>query len=285
MSFLQPPFWARHSANGREVHFALKLVTAPTSEPLTLVLAKAWLRVDITDDDALISGLIQAARVQVEQDTSLLLVSQTWDVLFDAWPDGDISLALGPLVSVTSITTTDLEGASAVLAAANYQVDNGSMPPRICRVSGGVWTTGLRWKQPIAIRGVFGYPDGAVFDVTSITQAAGVATVTTPADHALLTGALVTVSGATPSAYNGMQEITVTGVRTFTFALAAATASPATGTITALAQTIPANLLLAIRLKLMEFYEGSRGADAKSVETCRMVYDSVIRRYLVERVA
>ena len=69
--------------------------------------------------------------------------------------------------------------------------------------------------------------------VTSITQAAGTATVTTTANHGLSTNNWVTIAGAGQYGYNIVGKITVTGLTTFTYAVNAATVSPATGTITA----------------------------------------------------
>lgn len=77
---------------------------------------------------------------------------------------------------------------------------------------------------------VNGYTPAAV---TSITQTSGTATVTlTVANSTLVTGNYVTISGASPSAYNGTFQITVTGSTTFTYTVPGGTSSPATGTIT-----------------------------------------------------
>ena len=66
--------------------------------------------------------------------------------------------------------------------------------------------------------------------VTSITSVTTTATVTTTAPHGLTSGASVTISGASPVAYNGTYTITVTGESEFTYVFAGGT-SPATGTI------------------------------------------------------
>ena len=55
--------------------------------------------------------------------------------------------------------------------------------------------------------------------ISSITNVGTTATLTTAADHGLATGDRVTVSGATPSAYNGSFTITVTTSTAFTYTM------------------------------------------------------------------
>ena len=78
-----------------------------------------------------------------------------------------------------------------------------------------------------------GYQAAAEFDVTSLTQAAGTATLTSTDNHGLATNDWVYIKGASPVNYNGIFQITVTGVTTFTYAVSGAPSSPATGTILA----------------------------------------------------
>ena len=68
---------------------------------------------------------------------------------------------------------------------------------------------------------------------TSITQAAGIATVTAPSDHNFAAGLTVTVAGANETEYNGLVIIlTVPTASTFTYSVDSGAAGPATGTIT-----------------------------------------------------
>lgn len=66
--------------------------------------------------------------------------------------------------------------------------------------------------------------------VVSITEAAGVATVTIVA-HGYTTGQQISIRGADQDEYNGDHIITVVDVDTFTYPVAGGPASPATGTI------------------------------------------------------
>jgi hypothetical protein len=64
--------------------------------------------------------------------------------------------------------------------------------------------------------------------ITSITRVNAVATLTTATVHALVTGDYVSITGATPSEYNGVYKIIVTSPTTFTYAMSTTPASNAT---------------------------------------------------------
>jgi uncharacterized phage protein gp47/JayE len=69
--------------------------------------------------------------------------------------------------------------------------------------------------------------------LSSLTQAAGVATATTPSIHNYAPGLPVTIAGANETEYNGLVTIlTVPTTTTFTYSVDSGAASPATGTIT-----------------------------------------------------
>ena len=73
-----------------------------------------------------------------------------------------------------------------------------------------------------------------VKSVSSITQTAGVATVTTSTNHGLAVGDPQVISGASQAGYNGEFVIkTVPAVNQYTIAVDSGTVSPATGTISA----------------------------------------------------
>jgi uncharacterized phiE125 gp8 family phage protein len=138
---------------------AWKLVTAPTSEPVTVAEAKAHLRVDLSDDDVLIESLITAARVHIEDATSRALITQTWRINLDDWPPcGYLCLPRPPLQSVTSVVYTDSAGTAATLSASKYAADTDSEPGRIVLNCGQTWpVTTLATSNPIVITYIAGY--------------------------------------------------------------------------------------------------------------------------------
>lgn len=103
---------------------ALSLVTGPSVEPLTLVETKRHLKIDIGDDDALVQGLIAAARERAEGVTGRQLIQATWDLRLDAFPcEYEIQVPKPPLISVTYLKYTDTAGTLQTWASTNYDVD------------------------------------------------------------------------------------------------------------------------------------------------------------------
>jgi uncharacterized phiE125 gp8 family phage protein len=89
---------------------ALKLKTAPALTPVTLAEAKAHLRFSETDDDTLITGLINAATSYLDGTAGIMgrcLVSQVWELYYDAFPAGDLQIPLGNLLAVGSVEYVD----------------------------------------------------------------------------------------------------------------------------------------------------------------------------------
>lgn len=98
------------------------LLTGPVSEPVSLAEAKAYLRIDDGTEDALITTLIAAARLHVEGVTGQALLTQSWRLVLDAWPeDRLVRLPVGPVISVTAITTYDMDGVGTAVPLAQFQ--------------------------------------------------------------------------------------------------------------------------------------------------------------------
>ena len=152
---------------------ALTLVTGPAVEPVSLTEAKSHLRVDITDDDALITALITAARQMAEEISRRALITQTWKYILDAWPKGDeLTLPLPPLQSVASITYKDKDGNSATFSSGSYIVDADCEPGRVVLAYGATWpSTTLYPAGAITVQFTAGYGDSASDVPQAIRQA------------------------------------------------------------------------------------------------------------------
>lgn len=109
-------------------------ISAPASEPLTLSEAKAQLRIEAsyTDDDALISMLIAAAREKFEAETGRALVERDVTVYYDEWPTDDtLALPIYPLAGTSWVRYTDEQGDTQTIDADDYTVDGVGQMPRI----------------------------------------------------------------------------------------------------------------------------------------------------------
>jgi uncharacterized phiE125 gp8 family phage protein len=97
------------------------LLAGPAEEPVSLAEAKAFLKVDDTAEDGLITTLIGAARLHVEGVTGKALLAQSWRIVLDDWPEGGaVKLPVSPLIAVTAITAVDDHGGSHDIALAQF---------------------------------------------------------------------------------------------------------------------------------------------------------------------
>lgn len=111
---------------------ATMLITGPAAEPVSLDEARAHLRVETDEEDALIARLIAAARGEVEAATRRRLIAQTWRMFLDAWPRGGrVEIPLVPLREVLSVTVYDAAGDGEAMPASAYIVDVSAEPARM----------------------------------------------------------------------------------------------------------------------------------------------------------
>lgn len=146
----------------------LTLVTAPTSDLISLAEAKLQLRIeaDVTDEEDLVRGIIAAAVGRCQDVTGRQLLQATWDLTLDAFPLDDVlEVPRPPLQSVTSVTYVDTAGTSQTWAASNYQVDapTGAMAPmgRIAPAPNVSWPSTREQLNAVTIRFVAGYATAA----------------------------------------------------------------------------------------------------------------------------
>lgn len=140
---------------------ALRVVTPPVLEPVSLAEAKQQCRVDPAqrDEDLLIAGYIAAARDYCEGLDWRAYLTQTIELWLDDWPDGDVlKLPRPPLQSVSSITYYDTGDAATTLPTSVYFVDTISQPGRVCLRNGQAWPSAtLRDYNAICITYVAGW--------------------------------------------------------------------------------------------------------------------------------
>jgi hypothetical protein len=162
----------------------LTLVTPAGSEPVTLAEAKLFGKIDVTDDDALITDLIAGARKALEERWDWSFVTQTWDYFLDTFPweswafppgGGDpllrpmqgiqlvggapILLPRQPIQSVTSVKYTDYLGVQSTVSSGDYTADvTNNRQPRIVPNIGKSWpVVTLQVLNAVVVRFVSGY--------------------------------------------------------------------------------------------------------------------------------
>jgi uncharacterized phiE125 gp8 family phage protein len=110
--------------------FRYSVATPPAEEPVTLDEAKTFARIDVDDDDALVTALITASRIAVERETGRALITQTIDAYMDCVPPLHVlNLSYRPIQSVTTIegindddSTDAVDSGSIVLDGANGRI-------------------------------------------------------------------------------------------------------------------------------------------------------------------
>ncbi len=141
----------------------LKIIAAPTVEPVTGIEAKGHARIDTAADDIVIDRFIREAREEAEGETKRAIMTQTWELALALFP-AEIVVPLPPLQSVTSIKYIDTDGAEQTLAATEYEIDAFSEPARIRPAYGKSWPSTRDVYNAVKIRFVAGYAGAA--DVT-----------------------------------------------------------------------------------------------------------------------
>jgi uncharacterized phiE125 gp8 family phage protein len=132
----------------------------PVVEPVDVVTFKTHARIDISDDDYVILGQIQAAREHAETFTRRAFITQTWDLKMDAFPpEGEIEIPLAPLQSVTSIKYYDSAGVQQTWSSTNYVVLK-SVDRGVIRLAVNVmWPATQVRADAVEVRFVAGYGD------------------------------------------------------------------------------------------------------------------------------
>jgi uncharacterized phiE125 gp8 family phage protein len=139
-----------------------KLVTGPSPEVLTPGDIYSHIRVEYdAEDPTYLIALAQAARAWVEDRAWLAIGVQTWDSYLDAFPEGAIELAPGPLLTVVDVTYIDTNGATQTLASNQYRLDTVSTPGRVIPVTSWPETLDAR-ENAVRVRYTCGYTQDTV---------------------------------------------------------------------------------------------------------------------------
>lgn len=104
------------------MNFYPTLVTAPSIEPVSLAEAKLHLKIDHTDEDAFITSLLSMARFRVEEYCHVGLLTQTWALKAESFPNELELPYAGTLQSVTHVKYLNPLGVLTTLNSSEYFV-------------------------------------------------------------------------------------------------------------------------------------------------------------------
>lgn len=177
-------------------HYAIRQVTPPASEPLSLSDAKAQLRVDTTDDDTFISSLITVARQYCEKYTGRATMQATFKQVLDhfplmpnsmyspgnpsvpvpvvsnTWPINPamwaIELMRSPAISISSLKYYDVDGTLQTMDPTTYTLDTVSEPPRVTTIDGTYWPNTKWMPASVEITFTAGYTSAASVPATIV---------------------------------------------------------------------------------------------------------------------
>jgi len=163
-----------------------KRTTDPAVEPITADELDTHLRGDgvlAANEGDFLESVITAAREYVEEFTRRALITQSYTLVMDSWPSvkneglgwwdgvregsisqdlqGHVELPMGPLQSITSVTTYAADNTSTVFDSSNYFIDSNQTPGQLVLNTGTVWPSFTRTRNGIEIVYVAGYGNNA----------------------------------------------------------------------------------------------------------------------------
>lgn len=151
------------------MHGNITVRTGPTAEPISLAEAKAHCRVDGSDEDALLTALISAARAHAEGVTNRLMMTQAMRATFERF--GEMKLK-APLRKVASITYMDESAVAQTLSASSYVVEYDEVPGCVELAYMATWPSTYVHPQAVSVDFISGYATTFTADATANTISA-----------------------------------------------------------------------------------------------------------------
>lgn len=161
---------------------SLKVIT-PASDnsekPVSLAEMKAYMRVDVETDDAIINDFIDIATEAAKQYLGRSVMTETLELTLDRFGAGvdeldrlgsgvhnttrqavmsygnEIDLPFPPVQSITSIKTFSTDNSESTFSSSYYQLDETG--GRVYLNQGSTWPTSLRDREAVKVRYIAGY--------------------------------------------------------------------------------------------------------------------------------
>jgi len=135
-------------------------LTAPAAELVTVAELKQQLGIAHSDDDAVLTGLLVAARQWCEQETGAVFAQRTFRLSLDGFPE-EIRLPVGPVTSIADVRYLDQSGAQQTLSSANYLTEMTPRRSRLVPAFGTVWPLTQERINSVEVDFTAGYTTGA----------------------------------------------------------------------------------------------------------------------------
>ena len=98
----------------------LERIVLPATEPLTLVEAKLYLRVDGASEDSLITQLITSAREIAEAYLRRSLITQQWKLTYEEYFPQRVYLSMGPVTGIVRVSKKTKAGVVTDISTTAY---------------------------------------------------------------------------------------------------------------------------------------------------------------------
>lgn len=105
--------------------------TLPATLVVSLVEVKAWLKIEGTDEDTLLTSLIASATAECEAYAGLSFITRSRTVSLTSFSGRDLILPYGPVTAVSSIAYTDADDGAATISSGDYTLDTKSALAKI----------------------------------------------------------------------------------------------------------------------------------------------------------
>lgn len=191
----------------------VRIVEVAARQPVTVAEAKQHCRIDVSQDDALITGYIAATRELCERITGLALSRQIVADEWDTWPSSPFLLRVQPVQEIVAIRYILENGTEQIVPSSIFELSQG-LPSSVALKSGESWPdAALRSQSGVLVEYVTGFGKELNFTASS--------GIFTAANHGLSDGqdVLVRSTGALPSGLSSDTRYYVRDATTNTFRL------------------------------------------------------------------
>jgi uncharacterized phiE125 gp8 family phage protein len=108
--------------SGRQIIISVE----PTVEPITVSELKFWARIDGSDEDTVLGGIITTARKNLEHYIKRTLIQTTIQLYMDSWDFDSYELPYSPVISISAVETLDESDTATVYSSSNYYLVKGN---------------------------------------------------------------------------------------------------------------------------------------------------------------